>query len=1422
MDLRLSWPKDKTMEDFTDTHLCLACQTTLIGLDNYVLHKREACPAGEQVREGAKINHNLGRPDSGGGNILGPYSHSHQGVRPAENDRHFTHGLQAQNSVSTHSSGGAGYLPLPTCQNGTGLSQQSVLSSTSDQSSTTYLHSQTHLTLDSTNHSLSSLIGVHSSSGHFHHSSAHQLDDLTQLHPPNHALSTDLVSTSGHKLPSIRTFRSSTRLLPNITREPSGGMESSSSQQQQPLNSVLPFSHHFQANTREHLSTADHLDVHTSQSLPSTASSLGLNLATCSTPYTSTGLTSYTATPLSSMTLPSTDSHNMQPLSHQTAATPLSSMTLPSGSDSHNMQGLPQSAHTDQTSGLEVPDGVVSFVSTLSPTSSRVVDPNMVLYDGLHDKDTTFTDFFSSLELQYRVETDGPRPIGDVMQKTSPNNYSDGLKIGADGRLDIDHNRALNIANLINELAFSSDSDNFLPSDTENLFDSSDDEGGDMEGTNQSHNVLGISPSVSHTTGKWVPGQKPTTPRHQHQDSPGTSGKWNSVGKVLPASKPLYSTGKPSGLTTKVTGGKVRTGLGKGKAMGGKWKAGENVAEYEESEGEDKGELSDDEQDPDDDDNEPQRITKGKHISRGKVFPSGKQIPADKTYHCKPCDRTLLNKVSYERHCSTTAHIKRAKNQDPEQPLQNTEKGKESPEKRTEEVENIECTVCSKTFNNRYNFARHLVSGYHQRKALTDHKVMLLDEPYQLLLSRQSRFQCHICKFYCNTSEQLNVHVFSLGHADAVGSLAGPLLCVRCKFASRSNTEMLDHIEGEQHQKTITESDRPCVLRESRYRMQCRSCDNIFHRATHLKKHMETVHGDQLEGGQPMRSTLRGKGPPVCPYCQTKWKSFAGMEVHIRRKHTFEKPFKCEECNKGYADKYGLTLHFQSKKHLARLVELGDMRPVEATSPTNKKTNGKVTHKCKLCDYVADKYTELRPHFLEHHLDSVLECTTCGVKFVSQSSYNNHMNSKMHLNTEEEALHSTATFTCNVCGKKFYSSKRFVLHKLVHRHVVQQNKKQSVSQVRASQTGISSKYDNYLKSIQDVNYNQRVKCPVCHREITKQQIHTHLRIHDGVSPFGCIYCTQTFACPKSLQRHLAGHLGIRCHTCRVCEKKFSRERALVMHMKTAHSSEKKERLFTCNTCGASVKSKWKLRLHIIGHNKPVKCKAQGCDMRFRTESSMIIHHRTHTKEKPYLCDQCGYAAPTKQHLNRHRRTHTGERRYQCEYCEYRAINSTNLGRHMRIHIGTKPYKCPYCDLTCNTLENIRKHVTKTKKHAGKPVYPCRICNNYGTNSAAEFKTHLTQVHDISEQSIEVLSEYAGLYSKVEDVKTLPEGACVIQRKYKQGKSQESKPKKTAVKKYSKDPAYIVPHQQAKTNSRKSRGKKRNFDTLRCDVEGFEM
>jgi len=214
--------------------------------------------------------------------------------------------------------------------------------------------------------------------------------------------------------------------------------------------------------------------------------------------------------------------------------------------------------------------------------------------------------------------------------------------------------------------------------------------------------------------------------------------------------------------------------------------------------------------------------------------------------------------------------------------------------------------------------------------------------------------------------------------------------------------------------------------------------------------------------------------------------------------------------------------------------------------------------------------------------------------------------------------------------------------------------------------------------------------------------------------------------------------------CEICGEEFMHKSSLCRHMKQKHvdwigkenktgrikSSENKPN--KCEICGKLFKFRTHLLNHKNTHSKPFKCglcsenfaddsklashelnvhgelingfgvsnslmKCSYCPKVFPAKSQLVLHERTHTKEKPFQCSQCHKKFSAKCNLTAHERIHFGEsKRYECRHppCTRKFSHTSERKDHETTHTGDKPYMCPNCGETYRRNANLWRHKKK--------------------------------------------------------------------------------------------------------------------------------
>ncbi|XP_063816538.1 zinc finger protein 335 isoform X2 [Pseudophryne corroboree] len=235
-------------------------------------------------------------------------------------------------------------------------------------------------------------------------------------------------------------------------------------------------------------------------------------------------------------------------------------------------------------------------------------------------------------------------------------------------------------------------------------------------------------------------------------------------------------------------------------------------------------------------------------------------------------------------------------------------------------------------------------------------------------------------------------------------------------------------------------------------------------------------------------------------------------------------------------------------------------------------------------------------------------------------------------------------------------------------------------------------------------------CRVCGSRFLTQQDYTfHVNSHDGNEPqiFRCQQCNYQCRRWSSLKEHMFKHQGSKPHKCDQCEYTSVYKKDVIRHSAVHQQERKKKPLLT-------VKS--------TSYPCPV------CNRVYNMQKRLTQHMKTHSSEKPHMCDKCGKAFKKRYTFKMHLLTHlhcVDENRYKCEFCEYMCEDRKQLLSHQLTHMNDKPFECNQCKYHTFRQDFLLSH--QATKHAGGKPFACDYCH-FSTKHKKNLRLHVQCKH----------------------------------------------------------------------------------------------
>ncbi|CAH1772856.1 unnamed protein product [Owenia fusiformis] len=594
----------------------------------------------------------------------------------------------------------------------------------------------------------------------------------------------------------------------------------------------------------------------------------------------------------------------------------------------------------------------------------------------------------------------------------------------------------------------------------------------------------------------------------------------------------------------------------------------------------------------------------------------------------------------------------------------------------------LKCLKCSKVFYRMFLLARHYDTH------------------------RERQYECETCNKKFGSTGLLNSHMKvhkSWGFA-----------CHICGKASRIQSHHRDHMMT--HFKKVGDMRLNVPGEPESDVMKCAVC------------YEDLASQDDLQDHYNLHVGIHTSETYSCEVCQQAFMQKARYVEHIN-KHSGQKPFTCDVCNKLFCRQDSLTRH------------------------------------------------KLDMHIINPNGEQIFQCDQCPRKYARKKTLRDHM--KSH-NREPQIM------SCEFCDSTFMEKDQLRTHmKDVHPHE-KPHKCDKCSQEYALK-------DSLKRHIERVHHGQSFMCEFCSRTFNERSVlKTHMKIHEDKKIMYCGICYHKFTRDDTLKKHMKVYhpsresvepvstpppapiktedgdddnndFGgpddfdddeptgpVKSFLCDICGFNALQKNSLAKHKRTVHGEDNEE--FPCKICDISLWSKQALRKHnsmIHKKDTPIKktpikrtpgTKKQGgpfpcsmCSKICSTEGKLSQHFAyKHSDQKPVqnfegcVCPVCNKTVNTKANLKQHMAfKHEGvkvktPKNHVCPLCEKPYSIKYMLDQHMRVKHGIVDLDSP---------NNYQEHATQKEpgEFSGQGEYMCYICNKE-CGSESKLIQHIAQKH----------------------------------------------------------------------------------------------
>ncbi|XP_014342132.1 zinc finger protein 335 [Latimeria chalumnae] len=267
---------------------------------------------------------------------------------------------------------------------------------------------------------------------------------------------------------------------------------------------------------------------------------------------------------------------------------------------------------------------------------------------------------------------------------------------------------------------------------------------------------------------------------------------------------------------------------------------------------------------------------------------------------------------------------------------------------------------------------------------------------------------------------------------------------------------------------------------------------------------------------------------------------------------------------------------------------------------------------------------------------------------------------------------------------------------------------------RPSRQFLRKKYRKYMARKYYYRTNKMLvrpyRCRICgSRFLGQEDLRFHVDSHEGNDPdrFKCLHCSYRCKRWSSLKEHMFNHEGSKPYKCEECDYTSVYRKDVIRHS-AVHNKDRKR--------------KTEMTPKLNSYPCPV------CNKVYPMQKRLTQHMKTHSTEKPHMCDKCGKSFKKRYTFKMHLLTHiqtVGESRFKCEFCDFVCDNKKLLLNHQLSHTNDKPFRCDYCKYSTSKEDFLVSHIAI--KHTGEKPFACDFCH-FTTKHKKNLRLHVQCRH----------------------------------------------------------------------------------------------